>query len=99
VTDCLVCDGFERSRELGVGVGFRFPVGGPVCWFRGTPREREREKEREREDFRSVGPGADRSRESASSIGAGAGFLVGRSKGIGFPVDGGGHDVLIAFFC
>jgi hypothetical protein len=62
-------------------------------------REREREKEREREDFRSVGPGADRSRESASSIGAGAGFLVGRSKGIGFPVDGGGHDVLIAFFC
>jgi hypothetical protein len=29
---------------------------------------------------------------------AGAGFPVERSKGIGFPVGGGGHGVLIAFF-
>jgi hypothetical protein len=33
------------SRELGVGVGFGFPVSGPCYWFRGTPRERERERE------------------------------------------------------
>jgi hypothetical protein len=31
-------------------------------------------------------------------MGAGAGFPVGRSKSIGFPVGGAGHGVLIAFF-
>jgi hypothetical protein len=32
------------SRELGVGVGFEFPVNGLCYWFRGTPRERERKQ-------------------------------------------------------
>jgi hypothetical protein len=47
-----VCAGSDRERAgcrmgeraasafVGKGVGFGFPAGGLVCWFRGTPRER-----------------------------------------------------------
>jgi len=54
-------------------------VGDPFGWFRERASWASKASE-----IRSVGAGADCSRERVSSISAGAGFPVGRSKGVGF---------------
>jgi hypothetical protein len=54
-------------------------VGDPVGWFRERVSWASKASE-----IQSVGAGADYSRERASSMSAGAGFPVGRSKGVGF---------------